>query len=65
MEKKNVNIPKPNSKFVKVKCSGCGNEQVIFDSANRDVKCLACNKVLAESRGGKVKLKAKPVKELD
>ena len=58
-------IPKPKTKFLKVKCSGCGNEQTIFSSANRDVKCLACNNVLAESKGGKVKLKAKVVKELD
>ena len=65
MDKGKIKIPKPSTKFMKVKCPGCGNEQVIFNSANRDVKCLACNKVLAESRGGRVKLKAKPVKEMD
>ncbi len=58
-------IPKPKTKFLKVKCAGCGNEQTIFSNANRDVKCLACNNILAESKGGKVKLKAKVVKEME
>lgn len=59
------NIPKPKTRFLKVKCSSCGNEQTIFSNANNDVKCLACNNILAESTGGRVKLRAKVVKELD
>ena len=62
---KEAKIPKPKTKFLKVKCSACGNEQTIFSNANNDVKCLACNNILAESKGGKVKLRAKIVKELD
>ncbi len=58
-------IPKPKTRFLKVKCSSCGNEQIIFSNANSNVKCLACNNILAESKGGKVKLRAKVVKELD
>jgi small subunit ribosomal protein S27e len=65
MAKDKIEIPKPKTAFLKVKCSGCGNEQIIFNSANRDVKCLACNNILAESTGGKVKLKAKVVKKLE
>ena len=57
-------IPKPRTKFLKVKCSGCGNQQIIFDAASQDVKCLACNQLLAESTGSRIKLKAKVVKEL-
>jgi small subunit ribosomal protein S27e len=53
---------KPKSFFLKVRCSGCGNEQIIFSSASRAVKCLACNQVLAESGPGKVFLKSKVVK---
>ncbi|MAG22195.1 MAG: 30S ribosomal protein S27e [Candidatus Diapherotrites archaeon] len=64
MENNKLNVPKPKSTFLKVKCAGCGNEQTIFSNANKDVKCLACNNILAESRGGKIKLKAKVVKEL-
>ncbi|MBS3172281.1 30S ribosomal protein S27e [Candidatus Woesearchaeota archaeon] len=47
----------PKSKFIKVRCSKCKNEQIIFDKASTEVKCLVCNEVLATSTGGKAKLK--------
>jgi small subunit ribosomal protein S27e len=47
------------SKFVKVKCPKCKNEQVIFGKATTEVKCLICNQVLAEPSGGKAKVKAR------
>jgi small subunit ribosomal protein S27e len=65
MQKAEAKIPKPRTRFLKVKCSGCGNEQIIFSNASKSVKCLACDNVLAESAGGKVRLRAKIVKELD
>ena len=58
-----VSIPKPKTAFLKVKCSSCGNEQIIFNSPSKDVKCLACNNILAESTGGTLKLKAKIIKD--
>lgn len=65
MGKGELEIPMPKTRFLKVKCSGCGNEQTIFSNASKSVKCLACNNILAESTGGRVKLRAKVVKELD
>ncbi len=47
------------SKFLKVKCEKCKNEQVIFSSPSTTVKCLVCGEVLAEPTGGKGKLKTK------
>ncbi len=47
------------SKFVKVRCPKCKNEQVIFGKASTEIKCLICNQVLAEPSGGKVKIKAR------
>jgi len=55
----------PKSKFVKIKCDKCKNEQVTFDRASTKVKCLVCGKVLAEPRGGKASLNVKVLKELD
>jgi len=49
---------KSKSKFVKVDCKGCGNSQVIFDHASTKVKCLVCDAVLAEPRGGRADIKA-------
>lgn len=50
---------KPKSFFLNVRCHGCGNEQVVFSSASREVKCLGCNQVLAGSGPGKILLKGK------
>jgi small subunit ribosomal protein S27e len=53
------------SKFLKVKCSKCRNEQIIFSKAANVVKCLVCEKVLAEPTGGKSIIQAKIVEVLD
>lgn len=55
----------PKTNFLKVTCSKCKNEQVIFNKAASDVKCLVCNSLLAESTGGKAKIKAKVVQKFD
>jgi len=53
------------SKFVKVKCPDCENEQVIFDHASTHVKCLVCGRTLAEPTGGKAKMKAEIIQILE
>lgn len=52
-------VPEPRSRFLKVKCPDCGNEQVVFGSASSKVKCLVCGKTLAEPTGGKAKIHAR------
>lgn len=54
-------IPKPESKFLKVVCSKCKNEQIIFNKAASKVKCLVCDSELAESRSSKSKIKSKVI----
>ena len=46
-------IPNPRSKFLKVRCKNCGNEQVLFSHSTMTIKCNVCNEVLAEPSGGK------------
>jgi len=41
------------SKFLRVKCSKCKNEQVMFEKSASTVKCLVCGEVLARPTGGK------------
>lgn len=48
-----ITMTKPKSRFLRVKCNDCSNEQVIFGSASRNVNCLVCGRTLAESTGGK------------
>jgi small subunit ribosomal protein S27e len=44
------------SKFVKVRCKKCKNEQVIFQKASTPVKCLVCEEILANPKGGKAEI---------
>jgi small subunit ribosomal protein S27e len=57
-------IPKPKSKFLKVICPKCKNEQIIFNKSSTLVKCLVCGTELAEPTGGKAKIKAKVIQVL-
>ena len=41
------------SKFIKVKCNKCNNEQNIFGKASSKIECLVCNEALAVATGGK------------
>jgi len=45
------------SGFLRVKCKGCRNEQIIFNKASTLVKCLVCDMILAEPTGGKAIIK--------
>ena len=58
-------IPKPRSKFLRVKCPDCGNEQVVFSNATTAVHCNICNATLAEPSGGKAKIKGEVVATLE
>jgi small subunit ribosomal protein S27e len=49
-------VQQPKSRFLKVKCLDCENEQIIFGYATTEVKCLKCDKLLAKPSGGKAKL---------
>jgi len=51
------------SKFLRVRCPKCKNEQVIFGKATTKVKCLKCGNILAKPEGGKAKIRA-PVLEV-
>ena len=57
-------MQRPNSKFLKIICSKCENEQIIFNKSSSDVNCLVCGSILAEKTGGKSVIKSKIVKVL-
>jgi len=52
-------IKETKSRFVKVRCSKCKNEQIIFGKPATKIDCLVCGKLLAEPSGGKGKIKAR------
>ncbi len=60
-----VRIEEPESRFVKVRCPKCKNEQIIFGKASTVVKCLVCGRVLAQPTGGKARIKARVLEVLE
>ena len=53
------------SKFIKIRCPKCKNEQITFGKAASKVSCLVCGKVLVEPTGGKSKVKARILEVLE
>ncbi len=58
-------LVKPRSRFLRVLCTGCKNEAIIFNKASTVVKCHVCGKVLAKPTGGKAKVLAKVLEVLE
>jgi small subunit ribosomal protein S27e len=56
---------KQSSKFIKVRCSKCKNEQIIFGKASTKVKCLVCDEELAQPSGGKSDVKCSILEVLE
>lgn len=55
----------PKSRFIKVRCSKCKNEQIIFGNAANVINCLVCGKELAHPTGGKAKISARVLEVLE
>jgi len=51
-------LQEPKSKFIKVRCTKCKNEQIIFGKVATEVKCLVCGKIIASPTGGKSDIKS-------
>jgi small subunit ribosomal protein S27e len=54
-----------SSKFIKIRCTKCNNEQITFENASSTVKCLVCGTVLVTSTGGKGKISARILEVLN
>ncbi len=55
----------PESKFVKIRCPKCKNEQIMFGKSSTEVLCLVCGKDLASPTGGKANIKARVLEVLE
>jgi len=53
------------SKFIKIRCNKCKNEQIIFGKPATKVNCLVCGTLLAEPSGGKGKIKSQILEVLE
>lgn len=60
-----MKIKEPSSKFIKIRCNKCKNEQVIFGKPATKVKCLVCSTLLVDPTGGKGKIRSRILEVLD
>jgi small subunit ribosomal protein S27e len=66
VKKRKILIPEPRSKFIRIRCNTCGNEQVVFSHATFPARCLVCGVQLVQATGGRAKLiNAEVVRILD
>lgn len=54
-----MEVKEPESKFLKISCSECENEQVVFNKPSKQAECLKCGEILCEPTGGMGKIKTK------
>lgn len=55
----------PTSQFIEVKCGECGNEQTVFDKPAETVRCLVCDDVLLQARGGRASIEGELLGRVD
>lgn len=58
-------MKKPDSKFIKVRCKDCENEQVLFNKASTVVSCHICGSKLAVPKGGKAEIKSEVLEVIE
>lgn len=60
-------VPTPQSKFVKVKCTDCEHEMIIFNHAKTSIICqnTECDTLIAEPQGGKALIHAEILEIID
>ncbi|MFA6887900.1 MAG: 30S ribosomal protein S27e [Candidatus Woesearchaeota archaeon] len=60
-----MKVRESSSKFIKIRCPKCKNEQITFGKSSTIVKCLVCTKPLVEPTGGKSRVKARILEVLE
>jgi len=58
-------IKGPKTRFLKVRCKGCNNEQIIFNRPATRVECLVCGSLIAEPTGGLGSIRTKILEVLE
>ena len=66
MEGKETRVDmKTESRFIRIRCMKCRNEQIVFGKPATNVKCLVCERILVQSTGGKGIIKASILEVLE
>jgi small subunit ribosomal protein S27e len=59
LKKEHILIPEPASKFQKVNCNECNEENIVFSHASSQVTCKSCGNIIAEPTGSVASLHGK------
>lgn len=65
MKKEHILIPKPSSKFLKITCGECGEEDMVYSHASTKVACTSCGNEIAKPTGAKAKVHGKVLEAFD
>ncbi len=58
-------LPKTKSRFLKIKCLDCGNEQPVFNKCQTVAICLVCGASLSKPTGGHTEVRGEIINILD
>ena len=58
-------MKKPTSRFIKVRCKDCENEQVLFNKSSSVVSCHICGSKLALPKGGKAEIHGETLEKIE
>ena len=64
MKRKEDIVTMPESRFLRVMCRSCRNDQIIFNKAATAIKCSKCGEEIALPTGGEVFIKGKVLEVL-
>jgi len=59
LKKEHIPIPSPNSRFQKISCKECNEENIIYSHVSTQVTCKACGNTIAEPTGSVAKIYGK------
>ena len=59
MKKEHIISPEPNSKFLKVSCKECTEENIVYSYASTIVTCKSCGNVISTPTGAKARITGK------
>lgn len=54
----------PKTRFIRIRCEKCKNEQNVFSNVSTKVVCLVCSEVMVEPTGGRGRIKSKVLEML-
>jgi small subunit ribosomal protein S27e len=58
-------LKNPRSRFLRVRCNDCNNEQVVFGNASTKVECNVCGRLIVEPTGGKANIRTQILEVLE